>query len=67
MSEDFIEQCCDKASECISQGNYEKARKYLEKAVNRDPGNSKVISLLQILESCEKSKQSKKNNFHADD
>ena len=49
MSEEFIDQCCDKAQACISSGNYENAKKFLKKAADRAPGNSRVIALLQIL------------------
>ena len=49
MSEDFVQQCCDKATEFIAKGDYEKAKKYLKKASDRDPGNSKVIALISMI------------------
>lgn len=59
MSEEFIQQCCDKATACISNGDYEKAKKFLKKAADRDPGNSNVIALLQIVASHEQRNASK--------
>lgn len=49
MSEDYVQQCCDKAMEFISKGDDEKAKKYLNKAASRDPENSRVIALLSII------------------
>ena len=49
MSEDYVQQCCDKAAEFISRGDDEKAKKYLNKAAARDPENTRVIALLSII------------------
>ena len=49
MSEEYIQQCCDKAMEFISKGDDERAKKYLNKAALRDPANSRVIALLSII------------------
>ena len=49
MSEEYIQQCCDKAMEFISKGDDERAKKYLNKAASRDPANSRVIALLSII------------------
>ena len=56
MSEDFVQQCCDKASAFFTQGNYDAAEKYLKKAIDRDPGNSKVLALISLLASARKNK-----------
>lgn len=58
MSEEFVDQCCDKANDFIARGDFEKAKKFLQKAADRDPGNSKVIALLQILASHEQKRNS---------
>ena len=56
MSEDFVLQCCDKATEFVAKGDYERAKKYLKKASDRDPGNSKVIALLSMIASHDQKK-----------
>ena len=49
MSEDFVSQCCDKASECIYRGELDKATRYLKKAMDRDPSNTRALELLTII------------------
>ena len=49
MSDEFVEQCCDKATELISSGNLNQAAKILKRASARDPSNSKVIALLSLI------------------
>lgn len=51
MSEDFVNQCCDKAVGCIFSGDLDTAAKYLKKVTDRDPGNSRALELLEILAS----------------
>ncbi len=49
MSEDYVSQCCDKASEFIFRGELDKATKYLKKAMDRDPSNTRALELLTII------------------
>lgn len=49
MSEDYVSQCCDKASECIYRGELDKATMYLKKAMDRDPSNTRALELLTII------------------
>lgn len=61
MSEDFIQQCCDKAASFITQEDYDSAEKYLRKALQRQPNHLKVISLLSIV--AEGRKKNKNGNI----
>ena len=57
MSEDYIQQCCDKAATFITKGDYDAAEKYLNKALSRQPDHLKVISLLSIVSEGRKKNQ----------
>ena len=49
MSEDFVDQCCDKAINFIQSGDYGNAAKFLKKVTDRDPSNQRALELLTIL------------------
>ena len=49
MSEDFVDQCCDKAVSFIQSGDYGAAAKFLKKVTDRDPSNQRALELLTIL------------------
>ena len=57
MSEDYVQQCCDKAASFISRGDYDAAEKYLKKALERQPDNLKVLSLLSLVSEGRKKSQ----------
>ena len=57
MSEDYVQQCCDKAASFITKRDYDAAEKYLKKALERQPDNLKVLSLLSLVSEGRKKSQ----------
>ena len=63
MSEDYVQQCCDKAASFITKRDYDAAEKYLKKALERQPDNMKVLSLLSLVSEGRKKNQNGRELF----